>query len=77
MKTTFSDVAADALKLTPPDQVRLARVLLERLEAHGDLGAEEAWENEIERRIKLIDSGLAKGIPFDEALRAVDAALRR
>ena len=34
--------------------------------------AETAWEEEIERRIKLIDSGVAKGRPFSEVLRDID-----
>ena len=33
---------------------------------------EEAWEKEIQRRIKKIDSGEASGRPIEEVVREVD-----
>ena len=65
-------MADDALKLPTHDQLRLARTLLESTEASGDVGAEAEWETEIERRIQMIDSSLAKGRPFAEVLQDID-----
>jgi len=58
-------------------QLRLARTLLEKAEATGDVGAEAAWEEEIERRIHKIDAGLAQGRSFAHVLREIDRRLGR
>lgn len=75
MSRSFSEIAQEAMTLPQSDQLRLARTLLEKAEACGDLGAEAAWEDEIERRISRIDAGLATGRPIDEVLRAVNQRL--
>jgi len=72
MNRGFAEIADEALTLPRGEQLKLVRTLLERVEAGGDLEAESAWEEEIERRIKLIDSGVAKGRPFSEVLRDMD-----
>lgn len=75
MGRTFSEIAEEALRLPQKEQLRLARTLLESTEASGDLGSEAAWEDEIERRIQMIDAGLAKGRPFTEVLKDLDSRL--
>ena len=77
MNRSFSEIAEEALRLPQDEQLRLARTLLESTEASGDLGAEAAWDSEIERRIHLIDAGLAKGRPFNEVLKDLDRRLGR
>ena len=77
MALSFAAIVDEALRLPPGDQLRLARTLLEKTEAAGDVGAEAAWEEEIERRIALVDSGLAKGRPFTEVLNDIDRRLGR
>jgi hypothetical protein len=73
MNRRYSDVAEDALTLPQHEQLRLARTLLEKAEAVGEVGSDAAWEEEIERRIHKIDAGLASGRPFADVLREVDA----
>ena len=75
MSRSYSDIVEEALRLPQDEQLQLARTLLEHGEAEGDLGAEAAWEDEIERRIRLVDSGLAKGRSFADALRDLDQRL--
>jgi putative addiction module component (TIGR02574 family) len=75
MSRNLAELAEEALKLPHQEQLRLARALLERSEASGDVGAEAAWEEEIERRIQAIDSGLATGRPFSDVLRDIDRQL--
>lgn len=75
MNRSFTEIAEEAMALPHGEQLRLARALLEKAEASGEVGVEAAWEEEIERRIARIDAGLAKGRPFDEVLRAVDRRL--
>lgn len=63
------------MTLPQSQQLRLARTLLEQAEASGDVGAQAAWEEEIERRIHKIDAGLAQGRPFADVLREIDRRL--
>ena len=77
MALAFDELVDEALRLPQNQQLRLARALLEKNEATGDVGVEQAWEQEIERRIQLVDSGLAKGRPFADVLRDVDRRLGR
>ena len=69
MKRNFTELAEEALGLSKRDQLKLARTLLESAEASGDVGAEAAWEEEIERRIQMVDAGLAQGSPFVDVRR--------
>jgi putative addiction module component (TIGR02574 family) len=73
MNRTLSEITDEALTLPQSEQLRLARTLLKKVEASGDVGAEDAWEEEIERRIQKIDAGLAKGRFFSEVLREIEA----
>ena len=75
MSLNYSDIVDEALRLPQNEQLQLARALLENSEAAGDTGAEAAWEKEIERRIHLVDSGLAKGRAFPDVLRDLDRRL--
>ena len=77
MHRSFAEIAEEALTLPADDQLRLVRTLLEKAEALGDIGADAAWEEEIERRIHKIDSGLASGRPFADVLHDVDRRLAR
>ena len=77
MRPTLADISGQGLKLPQNEQVQLARTLLESTEGTGDVDVEAAWEQEIERRIKIIDAGLAKGRPFADVLRDIDRQLDR
>ena len=73
----LSEITEKALRLSQGEQLTLARTLLESNEASGDFGVDAAWEQEIERRIQMIDAGLAKGRPFADVLRDIDRRLGR
>jgi hypothetical protein len=77
MSLSYAAIVDEALRLPQDEQLKLARTLLEHGEAEGDLGAGAAWEEEIERRIRLVDSGLAKGRSFADALHDLDQRLAR
>ncbi len=77
MSSKLAEITQDALRLPHDEQLRLARTLLEKSEAIGDDDVEAAWEDEIERRIKSIDAGLAKSRPFAEVVAEVDRQLDR
>jgi hypothetical protein len=73
----LTEITQDALRLSQDEQLRRARTLLESSEANGQLDVDGAWEEEIERRIKTIDAGLAKNRPFAEVVAAIDQQLGR
>ena len=77
MSSKLAEITQDALRLPHDERLRLARTLLEESEASGDDDVEAAWEDEIERRIKSIDAGLAKSRPFAEVVAEVDRQLDR
>jgi putative addiction module component (TIGR02574 family) len=77
MGSTFAEVTEAALSLPADEQLKLARTLMDHAEAAGDPGAGDAWDREIERRIAVIDAGLAEGRPFAEVLQRIDARLKR
>ena len=77
MSKNFAVVADEALQLPQQEQLRLARTLMENAEAKGNTDVEAAWDDEIERRIRLVDSGLAKGRPYKEVLGDTDDRLKK
>jgi hypothetical protein len=72
-----AEITEEALQLPQSDQYKLARVLLENAELNGDPQVDQAWEEEIEKRIAAIKSGKAKGRPFADVLREIDQQLRQ
>ncbi len=52
----------EVLGLPPRSRVRLAEKILASIDDYADPSLETAWDSEIERRVKEIQSGAAKGI---------------
>jgi putative addiction module component (TIGR02574 family) len=74
METELEKLEAEALKLAPVERAALAQRLLASLEE--DTEIEEAWAEEVERRIAEVESGSVQLIPIEEALARVRAALK-
>jgi putative addiction module component (TIGR02574 family) len=66
-----NDLLKQALRLPPEARAALAGSLLDSLDQEVDEDAETAWHAEIDRRLKEIDSGEAKLIPWSEARRKI------
>jgi len=77
VSSKLAEITQEALGLPHEEQLRLARTLLERSEASGDAEVDAAWEDEIERRIRRIDAGIANSRPFAEVVAEVDRQLGR
>lgn len=60
-----------ALQLPEEARAALAAELLESLEEDGDEDAEAQWSQEIASRLREIDSGAVKAVPWSEARRAI------
>ena len=67
MKTSTSEVFRQALDLDEHDRATLAGLLIESLEGEeADQDLEAAWKDEIKRRVRELDSGDVKTIPWEE-----------
>jgi len=77
MATPFENVAEQALSLTAAERLRLANELLESVQPGSNEEIKQAWEVEIQRRIREIDSGKAKGRSWDEIKREFDSRYGR
>jgi putative addiction module component (TIGR02574 family) len=67
MKQNIADILKEALKLPPEARAALAGTLLDSLDDTVDRDAESAWEAEILLRLKEIDQGKVRLMPWSEA----------
>lgn len=75
MAQELSELLKKALALPAEARAALAGSLLDSLDDTLDASAEEEWNQEIARRIRELDSGKVKPIPWAEARRQVSALL--
>jgi putative addiction module component (TIGR02574 family) len=75
MTQEVSEILKKALALPAEARAALAGFLLESLDETVDASVEEAWSQEIASRIRELDSGKVKPIPWAEARRRVSAIL--
>ena len=69
MKRHAADLLKEALELPSEARAALAGSLIDSLDDQVDDGAEAAWDEEIARRIRDIDEGKAKLVPWAEVRR--------
>lgn len=61
----------EALRLRPEERAALAGSLLDSLDSEVDDDAEHLWRLEIQRRLRALDDGTAKTVPWSEARRRI------
>ena len=71
MKRDAADILRDALELPPEARAALAGSMLDSLDQTVDEDAESAWEAEIAARLKELDEGRVKVVPWVEARRRI------
>jgi putative addiction module component (TIGR02574 family) len=69
MRKDPAELLKDAMALPPEARAALADSLLESLDREVEEGAEEAWLDEIRKRLHEIDTGAAAMLPWEEAER--------
>jgi len=69
------DLLQKAPSLSEEERADLACSLMESLDTALDEGEESAWSEEISRRIRELDSGTAKTVPWDEVRRRISSRL--
>ena len=70
----LSEITKDALELSTPQRLLLARLLLDSSENQPDCSpeAEMAWEDEICRRMKAVQNGTARSRSLDDVFADLD-----
>jgi len=71
---TADQIESEALSLPRPERDRIAQALIASLQM--DPEVERAWEEEIRRRIRDIDSGATELIPGEQVFKEVEDLLR-
>ena len=77
MERDVAEVLRDALSFPPEVRAALIDSLISSLDQAVDAGAEEAWREEIYRRLQQIDSGAVRLIPWEEARRRFRSRLEQ
>jgi len=66
MPTTLEALSKKAMVLPPDQRLTLARRLLDSVDLEPEPGAAAAWESELARRIRDLDSGKTEALPAGE-----------
>jgi putative addiction module component (TIGR02574 family) len=69
MKRNPAELLKEAMELPPAARAALAGSLIDSLDDQVDEDAEVAWDAEIARRIRELDEGKVKLVPWAEARR--------
>lgn len=75
MSRNVAELFREASELSETDRAELAGRLLETLQGEPDADVELAWAEEVERRVRQIDSGEVKTISWDEVRTKLYARL--
>ena len=75
MELKLNDLFREASELSERERAELAGLLLESLEGEPDQDVEAAWAEEIERRVRQLDSGEVKTIPWQQVRSELFARL--
>jgi len=62
-------VLEEALKLTAHERAEVAEQLIASLDDGSDADVEQAWQEEVQRRLQQVECGEVKTIPWEEVRR--------
>lgn len=71
MTANAQKVLDEALTLDAAERADLAASLLDSLDEGEDADAVQAWAQEIERRLREVEAGTVKTIPWSEARKRI------
>jgi putative addiction module component (TIGR02574 family) len=75
MNTKADAVLTLALDLPESDRAEVAAALLESLDPPADADVEQAWREEVARRIAAIDAGEVEMVPWEQVREELFARL--
>ena len=73
MSAPLDQLRTEVLNLSADERRSLIHDLVDSLSEQTDPSVEKAWDDEIARRIREVEEGKVKCIPFEEAMAKVDA----
>ena len=73
MTSVAEKIKRQALQLSDAERAELAHLLIVSLDDNFDEDAAEAWEAELDRRVREIEEGRAQGRPAESVLAEVRA----
>lgn len=76
MPMTLEEVLRIALALEAQDRADLAAAMIDSLDPAVEHGAQGAWQSEIERRSKELESGATESLPWDVVRERLARAAR-
>jgi putative addiction module component (TIGR02574 family) len=71
------DILPQALELSQSERSRLATLLMESVEAEDDASVEQAWLDEVTRRLDEHERGAVRAIPAEAVFAEAHARLKR
>jgi putative addiction module component (TIGR02574 family) len=77
MPRAFAEISREASELPREQRLALAEFLLELDEPAAGPEVEAAWEEEIQNRIRAIEEGSARGIPYEQVMREAQGRLAK
>jgi putative addiction module component (TIGR02574 family) len=63
---TADEILGSALQQPETDRARIAEALIASLDASAGGEVEQAWQHEMDRRLKELDAGEVQCIPWEE-----------
>lgn len=64
-------VLQEALKLPPDERADLAATLIDSLDEREEEAVNEAWALEVQRRVREVETGAVKTVPWSEARKRI------
>ena len=71
MAPDAEEILSAALRLNDQDRAAIAASLIDSLDPDYDEGCDEAWADEVSKRVRELDSGEVKTISWSEARRMI------
>lgn len=65
MAANLEDVLDSALKMSPEERALIAERLLSSLDNDADPDVEQAWQEEVQRRVRDVEEGRVECIPWE------------
>ena len=75
MSRSVAEIEQEIRALTDSEKEHVLRSILEELDGPPDLGSDQAWLEEIQRRSNDFDAGLVEGIPAETVFADLRAKL--
>ncbi len=75
MTATLEHITRQVMQLPARQRLALAGFLLEMDDSTEHSETDQAWEREIQSRIRAVDGGTVSGIPYSDVMREADRRL--